>query len=110
MFDDTYYRDKILELEELLDAADKPSEGSVCDVVETVKVGTCPTSANSYFAVRPLSVDGTEREGQSATFEADEDRVFYAANLGSQVPPEGTKLIITSVGGRWCFCFDGAGS
>lgn len=110
MHDDTYYRDKILELEDRLDSIGDPSEGSVCEVVQTVKVGTYPAEPAAFFAVQPLGVDGLEKEGEAASFTPDADRTFYAANLGSAVPPEGTKVIVTSVSGRWTFRFDGADS
>lgn len=107
MHDDTYYRDKILDLEDRLDSLDAPTEGSASALVQTVSVSSYPTTAFTFYAVQPLVIDGVEREGAAASFGPDPSRVFYACNLGSVVPPVGTKLVVTSCGGRWVFTFNG---
>ncbi len=100
-------RNKIDDLADRLGTLDVVSEGSVSALVITATVDTYPTSASSFFAVHPLSIDGVEAEGEAASFTPDEDRTFYVYNVGSTVPPEGTKIIATSTGGRWTFRYDG---
>lgn len=76
-------------------------------VVETFTEGTYPTAAGSYFACHPVTVGGTEAEGEAVTTTVDEDRTLYVANIGSAVPPEGTDLLATLVDGRWEMRHDG---
>lgn len=105
--DDTYFRDRIAELEDQLESLDNPSEGSISLLVQTVKETTYPTTSAKFFAVQPLSVDGQVKEGASASFTIDTTRTIYAFNVGGSIPPSGTKLIVTSLGGRWVFRYDG---
>lgn len=103
-----YLRDRLDELETLLDSLDEPESGTSSDVVQTVTVGTYPTDAESYYAVQPIGIGGDVAEGSSPTFSPDTDRTYYALNLGSEIPPEGTKLVVSACGGRWVFRYDGA--
>lgn len=109
MHDEEYLRERLDRLEDTLDSLAEPDDGSLSDIVVTATVSSYPTSANSFYAVQPLSVDGVETEGGSASFTSSTD-VFYAYNLGSSVPPVGTKLIVSSVSGRWTFIYNGDGS
>jgi hypothetical protein len=54
-----------------------------------------------------VDIDGAETEGGAVSYVQTSSNVFYALNLGSQVPPDGTTLVAHAVGGRWCFRYDG---
>lgn len=82
-------------------------DGSPSVLVQTVTVSTYPTTASSFFACQPILVDGPETEGAAASFTPDPARVLYAYNLGTQIPPTSTRLILTCCGGRWVFRYDG---
>jgi hypothetical protein len=82
-------------------------EGAVAVLAQTTSVSAYPTAANVVYACSPVSVDGQETEGAAVSFSVDQSRTFYALNLGSQVPPPGTKLIAHACGGRWTFRYDG---
>jgi hypothetical protein len=81
--------------------------GSVALLAQTEAVASYPATASAFFACAPLEVDGPEIEGAAATFTADSARTIYALNLGTQLPPLGTKVILHTCGGRWIFRFDG---
>jgi hypothetical protein len=53
-----------------------------------------------------VEIDGAEYEGGSATYTADTTQVLYALNLGTTIPPAGSNIIVTAVGGRWTFRWD----
>lgn len=82
-------------------------EGGLSVLIKTITVATYPGTPSAFFACQPLSIDGTEREGAIATLTVDASRTFYAYNLGTQVPPPGTRLIVTGCNGRWVFRYDG---
>ena len=107
MKDDVYFREKILELEDRLDSLDAMPEGSVSILARTFAETTYPTSPSSFFACQPVSIDGIAREGGPASLTPDAMRTFHAYNLGTQVPPQGTIFVATSVSGRWVFRHDG---
>jgi hypothetical protein len=67
---------------------------------------TYPTVAGSFYAIHPAEVDGTPAEGVTATYVDDTASVLYAYNLGSGVPPQGTRVICHYSGGRWTFLFN----
>jgi hypothetical protein len=95
----------------ILAAADRVSnvaeEGSVATLAQTTTVAAYPTVAGAFYACIPLWADGAETEGAAAVFTAVGSRTIYAYNLGSQIPPAGTKIIAHSCGGRWMFQFSG---
>jgi hypothetical protein len=82
-------------------------EGAVAVLAQTTAVASYPIAAGVFYACMPLYVDGKETEGSPASFTADPTCTFYALNLGSQVPPPGTKIIAHACGGRWTFRYDG---
>jgi len=82
-------------------------DGSVAILVQTRSVGDYPTAPNVFFACSPVRVDGPEAEGEAAVFVADFSRTYFAYNLGTHVPPIGTKVVAQSCSGRWTFRFDG---
>lgn len=87
-------------------AARRPADGSLSALVRTASDGSYPTTANVFYAVNPVEVDGSQQEGASPTFTADVSRVFHAYNLGSAVPPLGTEVIVHLNSGRWTFTFN----
>lgn len=77
-------------------------------LVQTFTKTTYPTTAATEYACHPISqITGDEAEGASVGFTADSSTTIYALNLGSTVPPSGTKVIAHAVAGRWCFRWDG---
>ncbi|MGC8638720.1 MAG: hypothetical protein ACP5XB_02445 [Isosphaeraceae bacterium] len=82
-------------------------DGSVAILAETTVVSVYPTTAGVFYACTPLLVDGPEIEGASASFTSSGDRTFYALNLGTGIPPVGTRIIAHACAGRWTFRFDG---
>jgi hypothetical protein len=82
------------------------ASGSESMVARTVSLGSYPTTAQSYFALNPITVLGAEVEGGSATLTA-EPGIFFALNIGSTIPPTGTDLLVTFIGNRWAFRYDG---
>ena len=100
-------RDRLGEANNRVDRSDTMvAEADSC-LVQTIAEETYPTTAGVFFACQPLLIDGPENEGGAASFTPDPVRVIYAYNLGSQVPPLSTRVILSSVGGRWVFRFDG---
>jgi hypothetical protein len=90
-----------------LDASkEEPPAASRSMVVRTTTKTTYPTTANVYYACLPVDVGGIEDEGQSGTLSAGTGFI-YALNLGSTIPASGKDLVVESVGGRWCFRYDG---
>jgi hypothetical protein len=83
------------------------TEGSPAHLLTTVEIETYPTTANVFYAGNPTYVSGTETEGGAAGYAADASQVIYALNVGTKVPPEGTRVVVHSVGGRWVFRYDG---
>src|SRR5262245_45344196 len=81
--------------------------GSAAICVVTATVTTYPTVAARFYACNPELLIGSEAEGASPTFTADSSTVIYALNVGTAIPPNGTKLVIHSVSGRWTFRYDG---
>ena len=79
--------------------------GTPCLVAQTTKVSTYPTSAQNFFACSPVVVLGAEVEGARATLTA-LSPIFYALNLGSAIPPQGTDVVASFVGNRWVFRYD----
>ena len=61
----------------------------------------------AFYACVPLSIDGPEIEGATASFTTEGTRTMYALNVGTQVPPVGTIIIAHACGGRWTFRYDG---
>jgi hypothetical protein len=88
-------------------ASGAESTGSAALCVITTTVTSYPTSAGVFYACNPELIYGNETEGATPAFSADGSTVVYALNLGTAIPPNGTILVIHSVGGRWVFRFDG---
>jgi hypothetical protein len=101
-------RERLLIASDALDrSSDQDDFGSAALCVITTTVATYPTTAATFYGCNPEVITGTETEGGAATFTADTATVIYALNVGSAIPPSGTKLVCHAVGGRWIFRFDG---
>jgi hypothetical protein len=88
-------------------AADQDTLGSAALCAITTVLTSYSTSAAVYYACNPALVTGTEAEGGAATFTVDTNTVIYALNVGTAVPPQGTKVIIQACNGRHVFRYDG---
>jgi hypothetical protein len=84
-------------------AADTPA----ALLVTTTTVTTYPATAGAFYASNPTEIDGSEVEGGAATYTADTTQAVYVLNVGTQVPPSGTRVVAHAVGGRWVFRYDG---
>lgn len=82
-------------------------EGGLAVLAQTTTLLRYPTNAGAFYACAPLRVDGPESEGATATFVADPTRTIYAYNLGTQIPPANTRIVVHACGGRWTFRYDG---
>ena len=83
----------------------QPPLGSPTLLALTTTIQTYPTSAQSYFACRPLILLGNEIEGGPGSVTPG-NATFFALNLGSTIPPSGTQVLVTFVGNRWVFRYD----
>jgi hypothetical protein len=83
------------------------ADGSTSLLVTTTVASTYPTAAGAFYASNPTEIDGSEVEGGAAAYTADTTKVIYVLNMGTQVPPVGTRVIVHAVGGRWVFRYDG---
>jgi hypothetical protein len=84
---------------------DPYASAALCVITTTVT--TYPTSAAEFYACFPELLTGSETEGAVPTFTPDTATTLYALNVGTAIPPSGTKLVIHGVGGRWVFRYDG---
>jgi len=83
------------------------TDGSTSLLVTTTTVTTYPTTAGSFYASNPTEIDGSEIEGGAVTYTADSTQIVFILNVGTQIPPAGTRLVAHAVGGRWVFRYDG---
>ena len=83
-----------------------PTAGSPCLAARTKVVRSYPTSPPAYYACESQMIVGPEVEGAAATITTNGD-TFWALNLGTAVPPQGTPIVVTFVGSRWVFRYDG---
>jgi hypothetical protein len=100
-------RSRILDAGDEIDSGYSPCpDAGVAAVGITAVTTTYPTVAGSFYAIHPAEVDGTPAEGVTATYVDDTASTLYAFNLGSGVPPQGTRVICHYSGGRWTFLFN----
>lgn len=101
-------RDRNTYLDRVIDNG-TPAENdcSVSLLVVTTQVDTYPTSLNQYIAANPVVVDGNEIEGNAATYSADTTTTLFIENVGTQIPPNGTRMVAHLVGGRYTVRYDG---
>jgi hypothetical protein len=83
------------------------ADGSTALLVTTTTVTVYPTTAGAFYASNPTEIDGSEVEGGAAAYTPDASQVVYVLNVGSQVPPVGTRVVAHAVGGRWVCRYDG---
>jgi hypothetical protein len=79
-----------------------PAGGAPCLVARTKVKLHYPTVANAYYACESMAVLGTETEGGPASATSSGD-TYFAYNLGSAVPPQGTPVVTVFIGHRWVF-------
>jgi len=82
------------------------AESSAAVLLTTTEIATYPTAAGVYYAAVPTEIDGVEIEGGPATYLTG-NPTYYALNLGTQIPPVGTRFVAHGVGGRFVFRYDG---
>jgi len=100
-------RSRHADLERVVDQFGSGSDGaSAARLVITTTITTYPLAAAEFYACNPVEIDGSEIEGGAATYTADTAQVMYCLNLGTTIPPSGTRVIASAVGGRWTFRFD----
>ena len=101
-------RERMRDAEDALDAvSDHGSQfGSAAILGITTTVTTYPTTPNVFYAVNPQYLTGNDVESATPTFVTDTSTVIYALNIGSTIPPNGTEIVASAVGGRWVFRYD----
>jgi hypothetical protein len=85
----------------------RDSDAPASLLLTTTTITTYPSAAAAFYAANPTQVGGAETEGGAAAYSVDTSNIVLALNTGSQVPPSGTRVIATAVGGRWVFRWDG---
>lgn len=90
--------------EALARLADDEGGTGAARVAVTVSLGAYPAGSGSMrmFALHALDVTGAETEGASGV-EAEDDTPFFALNVGSGLPPVGTRVIAVQVPHLWAF-------
>lgn len=82
-----------------------PPDGARSLLVMTTVDQSYPTTAGVFYAVFETDVTGPETEGAIPAFSAG-TQFFFALNMGSGIPPQGTVVLAESQGGIWCFRYD----
>lgn len=74
----------------------------------TTTITTYPTSPTAMFACNPTMINypSGEIEGAPANYVVDTTVIMYVTNTGSQIPPNGTRLLAHGAGGRFTCRFD----
>ncbi len=83
-----------------------PAIGAPSLVARTKLLLSYPNVASAYFACESQTITGMEVEGGSATIVTD-GNTFFSLNIGTAIPPQGTPIVVTFVGNRWVFRYDG---
>jgi hypothetical protein len=78
-----------------------PAAGSPMVIGTVYDGGSIPSTTPRVFLVHPVSVGGTEDEGEDATFPADAGQGIPVVVLGPSVPVVGDRIRARRVGGRW---------
>jgi hypothetical protein len=82
-----------------------PFVGSPSLLARTTTIQSYPTSVQSFFACLPVTLLGTEVEGNPGVVYPGTS-TFFALNIGSSIPPSGTQVVASFVGSRWVFRYD----
>lgn len=103
--------DRVQAIQDQLDSGtDQGPSGSGAFLAKIAVISALPDSANAYYAVHPVRVSGDVGEGLVPTLTAS-SRVVYAANLGTQVPPDpgtaDTYVVVIKTAGRNVFVYNG---
>jgi hypothetical protein len=100
-------RERHAELVDAIDRATTPQgDCSPAQLLTLVAVTAYPTVAGVFYGGNPTDVGSPEVEGGAATYATGPSTV-YAINLGTAIPPVGTRVVAHLVGGRMCFRWDG---
>ena len=83
-----------------------PSDDGVVGIGQTVSGGNYPAVANAVYLLTPLGVDCDDTEGAAGSY-TNEAGTVPALNIGTGSPPQGTRVLYVSVGGRWIFRWNG---
>jgi len=75
-------------------------DGAAGWLLKTFVKTSYPTAVSVVFACHPVWVDAADTEGATPSFTVDSTVEIYALNLGTLVPPVGTIMVGTAVGGR----------
>ena len=73
-------------------------------LVRTVAVSSYPTTAGVAYGVQALDLSVSEAEGATPTLTVLAGK-FFAINLGSNIPPVGTSLLVELVQGKYVFVY-----
>jgi hypothetical protein len=103
MSDALILRRRMADRDDAIVSPPSPGPSSPSLVATTTHVTTYPTSAAAYYAVQVTAPGGNEVEGGAITLAAASGGKFFALNLGSSIPPEGTAVVIVQTNGRWTF-------
>jgi hypothetical protein len=102
-------RERVINAEDSLDrSAGFEVFASGAAIVKTTTITTYPTTAIAFYRVVEQVVTGSEAEGATPTVtDASGAQAFTALNVGTQIPPNNTALVVHQAGGRWVFRYDG---
>jgi hypothetical protein len=105
-------RDRQAFLSDALDrSGDQGAAANAAIVGVTTAITAYPTVAGAFYGITPQRITGTNNEGDPGVFASElpdgATTQMVALNVGSQIPPAGTKVICEAVGGRWAFRYDG---
>jgi hypothetical protein len=98
-------RQEVADLEE--DLARLETEdvtGTMAIVGKTATKETYPTTANAWYWIERVRLGGDEVEGGTVTMTSTGDG-FYAYNVGSGIPPEGTAIDCNDTGDHYTFTY-----
>jgi hypothetical protein len=82
-----------------------PFVGSPSLLAKTTTIQIYPTTVQSFFACQPVTLLGTEAEGNPGVIYPGTS-IFFALNIGSSIPPTGAPIVASFVGSRWVFRYD----
>lgn len=99
--------DRDADLASAIDAEpDYDCDGAPSMLLQTFTQTTYPTTAARVYACRPVRATAALTEGATASYVVDSTRTYYAANLGSAIPPSGTRVVAVQRNGSWVFRYD----
>lgn len=94
------------QIDEIPQLPDSSCMGSTSLVVVTTTDGSYPVVAGTWYTVQVTELSGDEKEGGTVSATTPSGTAFYALNLGTAIPPIGTKLVITQLDGIWTFTYN----